>query len=89
MPEAEAYITELIIPHKNIPLYSFNSRTDITGDLNNYKDSVHYAIWVNSMVLKWMHDGEGINEDCMVLYSGARSYQSDARCCERTDCCRA
>ena len=60
MLEAEAYITELIIPHKNIHLFSFNRRTDITGHLNNYKDSVHYAIWVNSMVLKWMHVGEGL-----------------------------
>ena len=60
MLEAEAYITELIIPHSNIHLFSFNSRTDINGDLNNYKDSAHYAIWVNSMVLKWMHDGNGL-----------------------------
>ena len=52
--EAEAYITELIVPHKNIHLFSFNNRTDITTDLNNYKDDTHYAIWINSLILKWL-----------------------------------
>ena len=52
--EAEAYITELIVPHKNIHLFSFNNRTDITTDLNNYKDDIHYAIWINSLILKWL-----------------------------------
>lgn len=56
--EAEKFITELILPHKNIHLYSFFSRTDIITDLNNYKDSLHYATWINSLILKWMHDGE-------------------------------
>ena len=57
MLEAEAYITELILPHKNIHLFSFNTRTDITTDLNNYKDGYHYGCWINSLMLKWMHDG--------------------------------
>ena len=56
--EAERFITELILPHKNIHLYSFNNRTDITTDLNNYKDWSHYAAWINSLMLKWMHDGK-------------------------------
>lgn len=58
MLEAEEYITELIVPHKNIHLFSFNNRTDITTDLNNYKDSSHYACWINSLMLKWMHEGQ-------------------------------
>lgn len=53
--EAEAYVTELILPHKNIHLFSFNNRTDITSDLNNYTDGWHYASWVNSLILKWMY----------------------------------
>lgn len=56
--EMEKYVTELIVPHKNIHLFSFNNRTDIITDLNNYKDSLHYATWVNSLMLKWMHDGD-------------------------------
>ena len=62
--EAEAYITELIVPHKNIHLFSFNNRTDITTNLNNYKDGIHYGTWINSLILKWMHDGKyQITED--------------------------
>ena len=56
--EAEEYTTELIVPHKNIHLFSFNNRTDITTDLNNYHGSTHYASWINSLILKWMKDGQ-------------------------------
>lgn len=55
---AEQYIIELILECDNIRLYSFNNRTDITTDLNHYKDNAHYATWINSLMLKWMHDGE-------------------------------
>ena len=55
--ETESYVTELIIQHKNIHLFSFNCRTDRTTDLNNYKDSLHYASWINSLILKWMRYG--------------------------------
>lgn len=56
--EAEAYVTELILPHKNIHLFAFGNRTDIITDLNNYADYAHYAGWINSLMLKWMHDGQ-------------------------------
>ena len=56
--EAEEYIIELLLQHDNIHLYSFNNITHITTDLNNYKDNIHYGEWVNSFMLKAMHDGE-------------------------------
>lgn len=56
--EAEELIINLILPHKNIHLFSFNNRIDITADLNNYKDNIHYGAWINSLILKWMHDGK-------------------------------
>lgn len=56
--EAEQYVIELILQHPNIHLYSFNNRTDITTDLNNYKDAPHYGQWVNSLILRWMKDGK-------------------------------
>lgn len=56
--EAEQYAIELILEHKNINLFSFNMITNITTDLNNYKDTRHYGEWVNSYMLKAMHDGE-------------------------------
>ena len=58
MLEAEAFITELLVSHENIHLFSFNNRIDITTDLNNYKDGYHYATWINSLILKWMHNNE-------------------------------
>lgn len=54
--ETEKYITELIIQHDNIHLFSFNNCYEIIQDLNNYKDDLHYASWINSLMLKWMHD---------------------------------
>ena len=54
--EAEQFIIERILPYKNIKLFSFNNRTDLTTDLNNYKDIAHYGGWVNSAMLKWMKE---------------------------------
>lgn len=56
--EAEQYIIELILEHQNIHLYSFNNRTDITADLNNYKDIIHYGQWINSLILRWIYNGD-------------------------------
>ena len=55
--EAKEAATELILQHENIRLFSFNTRFDIITDLNNYPDVYHYAGWVNSLILKWLHDG--------------------------------
>lgn len=56
--EAEQYVIELILEHENIHLFSFNNRTDITTDLNNYKDIYHYGEWINTIILNWMYRGE-------------------------------
>lgn len=58
--EAERYVIELILEQPNIHLYSFNNKMEITTDLNNYKDPAHYGQWINSLMLRWMHDGECI-----------------------------
>lgn len=58
--EAEQYIIELLLECDNVRLYSFNNRTDITTDLNHYKDAGHYASWINSLMLGWMYNGEGL-----------------------------
>ena len=54
--ETERLVIEEILKCDNIKLYSFNNRTDITTDLNNYKDKIHYGGWINSLMLRWMHD---------------------------------
>ncbi len=56
--EAERYIIELILAHENIKLFSFNGIGDITTDINNYKDLLHYGIWVNSYMLECMRDNK-------------------------------
>ena len=58
--EAEQLAIEMILEYDNIKLYSFNNLTEITTDLNHYKDITHYAEWINSMVLQYMHDGTGL-----------------------------
>ena len=57
--EAEEYAMELLTEHENIRLFSYNDRTDITGDLNNYMDLTHYGAWVSSLILEWMRDDKG------------------------------
>ena len=56
--EAEREAVKEILEHKNIKLYSFSGLTDITTDLNNYRDGSHYGPWVNSLMLQYMHDGK-------------------------------
>ncbi len=56
--EAEQIVIEEILKCPNIRLYSFNTCTDIVTDLNNYKDAFHYGEWINSLMLKWMYEGE-------------------------------
>lgn len=56
--EAEEYAIKLILECDNIKLFSFNNRMDITTDLNNYKDKTHYGEWVNSLILRWMYNGD-------------------------------
>ena len=60
---------ETILGHDNIHLFSFNDCPELTADLNNYKDTVHYGTWINSLILRWMHDGKHqITEDNYLDY---------------------
>lgn len=54
--QAERMVIENILKIDNIRLYSFNMRTDLINDLNNYKDDIHYATWINSLMLKYMKE---------------------------------
>ena len=44
----------------NLKLFSYNMFTDITTNLDNYKDAAHYGEWINSQILHYMHDGAGL-----------------------------
>lgn len=56
--EAERIIIEELLGVDNIKLFSINDRSDITTDLNNYKDHIHYGEWINSLLLKSMSEGK-------------------------------
>lgn len=62
--DAEKTVIEEILKCDNIKLFSFNCLFDVTTDLNNYKDVYHYGEWINSLILRFMHDGKcQLNED--------------------------
>jgi hypothetical protein len=70
--EAEQLIIEEILKYDNIRLYSFNNLTDITTDLNNYKDTVHYGSWFNSLMLRYMKEGK-----CLLTNDNYENYLSN------------
>ena len=57
--EAEKCVIELLLECDNINLYSFNTHYDITTDMDNYRDKLHYGEWINSDILQYMKNGEG------------------------------
>ena len=57
--EMEELVVREILPHKNIRLFSWNTVEELTGDLNNYKDRIHYGPWVNDWMLRQMAAGSG------------------------------
>lgn len=57
--QAERQLAEAVAGHPNVRLFSFNARTDITGNLGNYRDLDHYGPWVSAKILVWMKDGVG------------------------------
>ena len=58
--EIEEYAIELILECPNIKLFSFNTMTDITMNLDNYKDTLHYGEWINSKMLEYMKNDIGL-----------------------------
>lgn len=56
--EAEKVAIEEMLSCPNIRIFSFNMLTDITTNLNNYKDNTHYGSWINTLMLKYMIDGK-------------------------------
>ena len=56
--EAEQLAAEMMLQCGNIRLFDFSGRTDIISDVNQYRDLMHYGEWINSLMLKWMHDDQ-------------------------------
>ena len=58
--EVERLAIEEMLACGNIRLFSFNCMTDITANMDNYKDECHYGEWVNSQILQYMKEGTGL-----------------------------
>lgn len=58
--EMEEIVIRAILPCKNIRLFSWNTVKELTTDLANYKDRIHYGPWVNDWMLEQMASGKGM-----------------------------
>lgn len=72
--EAERVAIDLMLEEPNLKLYSFNAVKDITCNLNNYMDSMHYGEWINSVMLRCMKD-----EICLLTKETVDAYQEDEK----------
>lgn len=54
--EMERLSIEELLQHPNIKLYSFSDDFEMTCDLDNYKDYLHYGEWINSLILEQMKE---------------------------------
>lgn len=70
--EQEKMVIEAMLQCDNIKLFSINSRTDLTTDINNYSDERHYGFWINSLVLKCMKEGK-----CQLTKDNYEQYLKD------------
>ena len=57
--EAEKLATELLLTCDNIRLYSFAKETEITGNIEYYRDKEHYVSEINDKILKWITSDQG------------------------------
>lgn len=72
--EAQKMSVEMLLTVENIKVFDFSYRTDITGNLDNYTDTMHYGEWINSEILQMMADGEGL-----LLYDDLEEYYEKVR----------
>lgn len=52
--ELEAIATELLLECDNVKLYSFARETQITGEVNLYRDKEHYVAEINDCIMTWI-----------------------------------
>ena len=69
---SEKLAIEEMLRHPNIRLYSFNGLFDLTMDLNNYKDKLHYGAWVNTLILRYMQE-----DKCRLTQENYEQYLAD------------
>ena len=55
----EEIATEMLLECENIHLFSFAQETDITGNIENYRDIEHYTKEINEKIIQWITEGKG------------------------------
>lgn len=55
--QAQQMAVEILLESENIHIFDFNGRIEITSDLNNYSDTLHYGEWINTEILNAMAEG--------------------------------
>lgn len=58
--EAERITTQMLLQCPNVRLYNFNDKYDMITDFDNYRDREHYGAHINSQILEWLAQGEGL-----------------------------
>lgn len=58
--EAQKMSVEMLLAADNVKVFDFSYRIDITENLNNYTDTLHYGEWINTEILQMMAEGEGL-----------------------------
>lgn len=56
---AEKMATEMLLECDNIHLFNFCKETDMTGNVNNFRDKEHYVAEINELILQWITEGKG------------------------------
>lgn len=60
MIKAQRIAAEELLKYSNIQLYVFSDKIEWTANLDNYKDRVHYGEWINSEILRFMNEHNGM-----------------------------
>lgn len=74
--ECERIATELMLECDNIKLFNFCQETEITEDINNYRDKEHYVAEINDMIMQWIVEGRGLvtKDNYMDMINWEREY---------------
>ena len=57
--DATALAVDLMLSHPNIRLYCYGERFELTDDLTQYADEIHYSEEIAHQMLEWMASDEG------------------------------
>ena len=77
--DAELIATKMLLECPNVKLYNFNDKYDVITNLDNYRDKEHYASHINSLILQWIAEGDGLvtKENYMARWEKEKEYYSN------------